>query len=322
MEGTHLNEKLIQAITEKLPDAIVPASYLMDLLCISKESVYRRLNNRIPFTFKEIALIANDLGLSVDTIIGQKKSDPIILEMMVDMTKNPSETTSDMLKSGIKVLRQLVAATDMNIIATINRIPLQYFPFQMLFKFGYCRYLHSRDSIPSDFKFADVRISSELEQLHKDSVYYFSRLRNITCIIDETLFSHLIKEIQYYHQRKFLTTEDLILLQKELRDFAGLIENLIKKGANNVGSAYTVYFSLFDLDANCIYYEYDDKKMSQLWIFPESPMIIREGSLMFHIQKQWLEARMKYATLITKSGDMVQAKLLRGLYSQVANMHP
>ncbi|MCS2893990.1 hypothetical protein NXY11_04005 [Parabacteroides faecis] len=46
-----LNNGLIKAMREHLPEETNLANYIMDIISIGKEAVYRRLRGEVPFTF-------------------------------------------------------------------------------------------------------------------------------------------------------------------------------------------------------------------------------------------------------------------------------
>ena len=51
-----LNNGLIKAMREHLPEETNLANYIMDIISIGKEAVYRRLRGEVPFTFYEVSL--------------------------------------------------------------------------------------------------------------------------------------------------------------------------------------------------------------------------------------------------------------------------
>ena len=50
-------EKFISAIREKMPHKATLTNALVDLLCIEREAVYRRMRGDVAFSFAEIAAI-------------------------------------------------------------------------------------------------------------------------------------------------------------------------------------------------------------------------------------------------------------------------
>jgi len=55
----NFNAALIRAIRETAPSGENLANALMDILCIGKEAVYRRLRGEVTFTFEEAGIIAH-----------------------------------------------------------------------------------------------------------------------------------------------------------------------------------------------------------------------------------------------------------------------
>ena len=61
MKKAVVNE-LISTMREVTPKEGNLANILMDILCMSKEAIYRRLRGEVAFTFSEVAIIAGQLG--------------------------------------------------------------------------------------------------------------------------------------------------------------------------------------------------------------------------------------------------------------------
>ena len=61
MKKELLYDNLLNAIKEEFPQKTNLVNALVDLLCIEKEAVYRRLRGEVAFTFAEIVTIAMHL---------------------------------------------------------------------------------------------------------------------------------------------------------------------------------------------------------------------------------------------------------------------
>ena len=84
MEKELLYDNLLNTIKEEFPQKTNLVSALVDLLCIEKEAVYRRLRGEVAFTFAEIVTIANAFGISLDNLVGTvtAKSRPFQLKLV------------------------------------------------------------------------------------------------------------------------------------------------------------------------------------------------------------------------------------------------
>lgn len=316
----NLNLEIINRITCNLGSKKNAVDYLMTLLCIGKESAYRRMNDIIPFTFHEVATISNNLNFSVDELLNKDIHTRVSFEMPVDITQNPEHIFIDRLEKSIVILKELAEAKEINIIAAMNRIPLFLLPFKTLFKFEYYLYLNSIGHIPLMTKFSDIVITQQIQELHDQATFYFDRLKNVTCVVDNNFFEGIMQEILYFFDLKLIPEEDLRSIQKELLDIFAFCEVLLRTGKNEQGSEYSIYYSFFNIGSNCVYYEYDNKQMLQLWIYPESPVVINNNELMGGIQKRWLESTIRRSILISKTNNILQIPKFEEAFMKILSL--
>lgn len=69
MGTLNLNDRLIDAMKDKVPAGVNLANMLMDILCLGKEATYRRLRGEVPFTFAEAVAISRKMEISLDQLI-------------------------------------------------------------------------------------------------------------------------------------------------------------------------------------------------------------------------------------------------------------
>lgn len=316
----NVNVEVINEITKRLVDKRKMVSYLMNLLCIGKESSYRRIKGQIPFTFQEVTVIARDLGFSIDKMLGKDISRYVFFDMPVDISLSPENIYIKKLEMANVVLEKLVRAEKCSITAVINKVPLYLFPFKMLFKFEYFVYLNSNGYIPLMTQFSDIEIIPQINDLQKKSADYFNRIKNIICVVDNVVLSGLIMEIQYYYRRKLISDEDLAVLQKELFELLSFCETILRTGENGAGGRYVVYYSHLNINTNCAYYEYDDNLMLQIWIYSEGPILIENNPVMCDIQKRYLDSLIRNSVQISKNNDVLRIDKFREAYNLVVRL--
>lgn len=316
----HLNIQIVEEVIKRMPGKKRPVTYLMKTLDLGKESAYRRIKNQIPFTFEEVIIIAKDLDLSIDQLLGQKTSNNITFSADFNLEQEPADIYVNILTKDIALIEKLITASDLKITAIINRIPLRFLPHKALFKFEYCHYLYSSGYIPLMAQFSDIIVPQQISDLHEKSSNYFRGLKNVNCILDSMVFPRLIKEIQYYHRMRFISDEDLHLLQTELFEMLEIYESLLRKGKNAAGSNYIFYYSLLNLDSNMVFIEFDNNFSLQLWIYPESSIIINNNPMINDIQKKLIDSKIRSSVMITKTNDTLQIEMLRDLYKQISDL--
>jgi len=315
-----MNAQIVDEIVKQMPGKRRPVVYLMKALSLGKESAYRRIKDQIPFTFEEVAIIARDLDLSIDQILGQKVNNNISFYADLNVEQDPMDIYANMLTKDIAFMEKLITSSDLKITAIINRIPLRYFPFKALFKFEYCHYLYSIGHIPLMMRFSDIAVPHQISSLHEKCTYYFRGLQNITCVLDSMVYSKLIREIQYYHRMGFITEEDLHSLQSELFEILEMYESMLRKGKSSSGTNYTFYYSHLTLDSSSIFIEYNSSLSLQFWIYPESPVIINNNSMISDVQRRWIDSKIRNSMLITKTNDTQQIEMLRDVYKQISDL--
>jgi hypothetical protein len=320
MKMNSLNERLIKEINKRFPDKKTTINYLMDTLCLGKESAYRRVNNQIFFTFQEAGVIARELGFSIDRILENESDSRILVDFPIKSNQSPFNILADKLTMDNEYMEKMLNASSCQIVGAINRIPFFLLPFKTLFKFDYCRHLYTTGHLPLMAQFCDIIIPPHIEKLHEECVYKFNRLEDITLIIGNDIGHKLIKEIQHYYNLKFISDKDLEILQAELFDFFTFIEPIIRTGENKFGSKYAIYASPLGIDTNCIHYEYGDQSMVQIWVYPVRPIIVNGNKLISNIQKKWLASAIRKSVLISKSTDHQMINILRDIFTQIAQI--
>jgi len=315
------NQTILENIEKKLAPEIRPVHYLMNTLNLGKEPAYRRIRNKVPFTFEEVAIIAKNMGLSVDSILQQNTQKNIAsFSLNINPEWSKERVFEEMLINGITELKMLYNAKQLKIEIVLNRLPWHFFSFPTIFKFQYCRFLHLYDGIPIRVKFSDITVPERIAELHKQTAFYCKHLSNLTCIVEENILNSFLEELNYFYQRKFLSADDLKAIQAELLDFLNSMAEVNQKGVNSAGSKYEILMSQYPIDTNCAHYEFDGETMDQYWIYFENPICIKNNFAISNLQRSWIKSCAKYAILLTKSNDKMNAEIYQKIYGDIMSL--
>lgn len=300
----NLNRKLIEAVTKSPHAGKNPVSYLKDLLNISKESVYRRLNDQVPFTFQEAAIIATDLKFSIDKIIMPDGNIPGgTIDIPAIFTGNLNHTVS--------YVKKISAAGSTKILMSVNTLSfLTLLLKEELCKFLYYKTLHQLGAVPLCFPYSELQVPAEIRKMQKEFNYYLNNSSpEIIYIFDKTLFQGIVDEILYYHSRRLIKVQELEILKENLLGLLQKYEDITWLGNAGNGPQYSFYFSGFKINSNILHCECDDDIFSQYWINTMNPVNIHDRESCM-IQKKWIESLKKYSTLITQANEMMQTDFL------------
>ena len=251
----NFNSKIIDAIIKHSSGKKNLIPLLMKMFSMSKETVYRRMRNSCPFSIGEAVVIANYLNISMDELLDLKSGNNLVLEKDLNADGSPVDIYQDLIGNDIEVMEKLLVAKNVKITAAINQMPFRFLPCKSLFKLDYCHSMHAAGKISLiTTGYSDIEIPTAVNDLYEKAVSCFKRLSNIVCVIDSTIFSNTIDKIRYYYRLKFLSDDDLRMLQTELFELLGVYENLLRNGKNKSGSDYVFYYSFFNLESNIVFY--------------------------------------------------------------------
>ncbi|SBW02288.1 helix-turn-helix domain-containing protein [uncultured Dysgonomonas sp.] len=315
-----LNQKVVSAIYESLPEKERIIPFLCDLLDLSRESAYRRVRNSIPFTFEEVAAISIKLGISADDIIGQHNNKRAFFDLYLNGTSDPIESYGKLLQNMADISQKLRKANESEMIASSSRIPFAFsMQYENIRKFRYFKWIHQTHEVPINFYLSDLTFPSQLETLYKNYMYNYMRVNNIKFILDKNTFLPTTEEVLYYHKRKLINDNEFLAIQKELLLVVDGIEQLLQTGVNEAGSNIYIYLSALPIESNCAYLEYDGTTCARYWSYTFNPIVVFNKEACT-LQKKWLESLLKYSTLITKSNEYLQAEFLNAQRKFITDM--
>ena len=302
-----LNEKIIEAVKQALPEGENIAQQLMSLLLIGKESVYRRLRGEVLFTFEEVIKISKAFNISIDNITeiqNNKKAifDLSLLEYQKDMSNYAAK-----LRGHISIFKEMQKAKDNKARYVINNLPYNlYLSFDNLSKFKYFKWLYQVNSPNKTLLYKDVKFPDEIITLQKTFIVESKRISHSLFILDRNIFLEIIHDIEYFFKLNLITIEDLKLLQSELLDILSCIETCAIEGVNKQGSRISIYLSNIDLEATYCHFEYDKQQKSTFTLYGMDG-ISSQLSSVCQKQKEWIISLKRFSTLITQSGELQRA---------------
>jgi hypothetical protein len=299
----NINKKMVSVILENIPRNMKPAVYLTDLLCLSRESTYRRIRGEIPFTLAEIIKISAALDLSIDNVIFGNSKEHASFKFISNSTVDSN--FYQMLQKSHTYIDALSNAKEAESIMALNCLPPTYAVFyDNLFKFTYFKLIHQDDDI-SRTTFSETKVPSEIITLQKKICTKLKKIDNSTLILDKNIFLSLIKDIKYYYQRKLLNDEEYNLLINDMERFINMFERIAHEGVFGSNAHVSLYLSTLFVNTNSGYFKYDDTVESVFWVFPENPILIFNSELC-SLQKRWLIFLKRQSTLISQSNEILQ----------------
>ena len=303
MKNAVVNE-LISTMREITPKEGNLANILMDILCMSKEAIYRRLRGEVAFTFSEVAIIASQLGISLDKIIGNSMSGGAMFDLNVLNPADPMDNYYDILVRYQKLFRYVKTDPTTEIVTASNTIPYTFYaPYEHLSKFRIGRWLYQNERLRTPASLSDIVLPEKLVKVQKELIEDLRLVRRTCFILDENLFGSFVKEIKYFSELGLVSTNDVQNMKKELHQLLRELEILSEKGSFHNGNALSVYLSNVNFEATYSYVEKVGFQICFLRVYSINSMDSRDSKICDY-QKKWIHSLKRHSTLISQSGEI------------------
>ena len=193
-----LNNGLIKAMREHLPEETNLANYIMDIISIGKEAVYRRLRGEVPFTFYEVSLLSQSLGISLDQIVGTNRAEGAVFNLNVSNNMSQMESYHDILKRYHKLFTFAKEDPKSVLSAACNIVPFTFYsPYERLTKFRLCRWMHQNNGMKITASMSDIVVTEKILESQRKLMQECRQVPSTYTILDNNIFQSLVREIKY-----------------------------------------------------------------------------------------------------------------------------
>ncbi|MBD8388618.1 hypothetical protein [Dysgonomonas sp. BGC7] len=318
VKGINVHDELIKtirtAITEKddlsKSEKERIASVLADILCLGKESVYRRLRGEVRFSFEEVALISQALNFSIDNIVGAQSDEKAIFELNRTDAYQINTDYKKRLEEYIKLVRKVNKYPDSKLKCAFNNLPLFfYLHYDNLSKFRLFKWAYQIKRIPL-LPFKDFIIDRDIISAQKIFITELKKIKHSGIIISQDIFSALIREINYFFNLNLLDDEDMNTLKGELLYLLEEMELQSISGTYGNNTEIYLYLSNVNIEASYILIGNNNRYHSHLELYGINGISSLDKNVC-NAHNEWIESLKRYSTLITFGGEMQRHKFFQ-----------
>ena len=293
MITNELNIGLIEAAKEKMPTGTNLANTLMDILYIGKEAIYRRLRGEVPFTLAEAAVISRKMGISLDKMIGVSFSNNAVFDLNVVHHTNTFETYHDILTKYVDAFDNIREDPTTEMATSSNILPQAlYLKHDVLSKFRLFKWMYQNENIKCKH-FDELEIPHKIYNIQKDFVNMTQQMKTTDYIWDNTVFEHVVRDIQFFSEIHLVSEEDKELIKDDLLLLTDELEELAGKGKYETGNDVRIYS----------YVATSNSHISMIRIYSINAITTQDDG-MFRSLKEWVQSLKKFSTQISESGEM------------------
>jgi hypothetical protein len=298
-------ETLTTKIMDAIPKSIRPRDYLMKKLGISKESAYRRMHHKVPLSFDEVVAISLDLGFSLDEL-AEKNA----FAIHPDEDANAEKSFLDMLREYRDYIQSIGESKEEFLLVSMNSLNLFLLvEYDCLFRLFYYRWQRHFRNVTGRRSFSLLSIPEEVDSLQAEIKTRIRDFRQVDFIIEKDLFLSLVREIQYFYNRKLITDEEVKKMKKELLHLLGKLEGWMQ-GDRKASVEYNFYLSLLHVENNMICGASGERNIASLYWLYSGKILTSHNRGIGSMHKKWMEAQKKYSVLITGSNEMLQVDFI------------
>lgn len=205
----NFNAALIRAIRETAPSGENLANALMDILCIGKEAVYRRLRGEVTFTFEEAGIIAHHYSLSLDRITGTVSGGTNQFSLGIPLADNPMAAYTTLLKRYRDFFENVQNDPSAEVSSATNIIPFTFYcGYEYLSRFRLYRWMYQHQPLRTHVPLSQITVHQQLTDLHLQLGRSVRQAAHTTFILDGKLFESFINEIRYFSDLHLISNDE------------------------------------------------------------------------------------------------------------------
>ena len=309
MKRDDVQHYLLQALNRKISERTKLVERLMDILCMEKAAIYRRLRGEVPFSFFEVVNIAEKLDISLNSFIYTDSVQVDRFELSIVEYTNMNEMDYKQWEDYISLITSAKNDPQSELAESSNVLPITiYAKFASIAKYYLFKYQYLLQESEERVSFGDTVVPDRLHRIYQS---YFSESKNFANTIyiwDYLIFRYLVTDIRFFYDIKFISNDDIREIKQDLFALLDYIEEIASHGCfEETGNPVSFYISDINFDADYSYVQIDHFYMAHVRTFILNSVASTDLSS-FRKIKNWIQSLKKSSTLITKSGTVFRAE--------------
>ncbi|MDH6303623.1 hypothetical protein M2459_000443 [Parabacteroides sp. PF5-5] len=305
MKEIYIHDTFIEVLKTKIPKKTKLADFVANILCVEKETAYRRLRGDVQFSLKEAALLASALNLSLDQILldAQPNTKNRMLVYLPDYSYMRENNSSHIISS-INYLQKLIKEPYSEFGVALSGIPFTlYLPYSTLSKFYILKCNYHERICQANTPFKEIcETKAQLE--HKDELFLLLRQIKKTCYIwDRKIMNTLVNDIHYFKSIHLIEDSEIKSIKEDLNQFLDDLEQLAINGKyQETENKFELYISDIHIDVTYAYLHSERMNMGLLSTFIFYMMTFKQEAIIDNLTN-WVKSLKRCSTLISGTGE-------------------
>jgi len=303
MEVNKWYDSFLENLHEIFPKSAQLTQEIMELLCLEREAVYRRLRKDVIFHADEVIKIAATWDISLDEAIGIN-SGKILFQMQPINYLNPTKREFINMQNRLKILSKVEAAPFSEYMEVCNKLPRPLSTrFLTLHRFGIFNWAYQYAQDESYKQFSKIILPEKVLQ----EIEHYKK--KITCInisnfvLDPHIFINIVDNIKYFHSIMLISDEEKDILKEELFALIDFMMEIAERGFyfENKNKVF-FYVSKLCIDTNYSFLYSDPLKVCRIHAFGKYDIASFDLE-MVNSFKAWMNLKKRSSIQISEANE-------------------
>jgi len=300
MENDAWYDYFLENLLTKFPKKSQLVDELMELLCIEREAVYRRLRKDVAFTIHEVVRIAKAWNISMDEIVNAGSNNVTFVLKPINYF-DPSDTEFQEIRRRIRMLEHLRTTQNSESMEVCNKLSRSVLGGHVnLYRFSIFRWAYQYGNRKERIQFSQTNMSEEfLEEMN----YYYQTVKYMETtnyIWDQMIFNYMVYDIRYFHSIMLITDEEKEVLRKELLTLLDYWSEVASRGSfPETKNKVNIYISKLNIEANFSYYYTEQLKLCRVHVFDKADITSFDTRMLADF-RAWMQLKKRTSVKISE----------------------
>ncbi len=316
-------EKLFSIIRQKLPNNVSFIEEIADVLDVSYDASYRRLNSKTALSFEEALKLAKYYKISLNNLYGLDEEETISV-LKQRGSSGTDERLDDFFKLVTKSVNIFSKFKSPEFLYAAKDIPIYYLPHNTLYtKFRLYAFMNIHTN--KEFKNGPTTLQkfNPNTGLIYDSICFKNAFRGMkgTEIWNDTTIDSSLYQIYYFYEIKMITKEEAVQLCRELK---GVIESIEKQAAKgnwneSPNSRYKMYHNQLVNLNNTVFFK--SRKIKTLMIPYTSLSYLRiDDERTCEEIEEHFDKKLKFSKRISGDAEVDRNLFFTSMYEKIEQL--
>ncbi|WP_420551807.1 helix-turn-helix domain-containing protein [Tenacibaculum aiptasiae] len=314
-------DKLFNLIKEKLPNNVLFTEEIADVLDISYDAAYRRINGKTSLSFKEALELARYYKISLNKLynISSTLSKSIIKNDYV----NTYEGVNDFYKDIAFYVATYASDKNSKVYYTAKNIPIYHIPVNTLYSkfrvYVYLNFLSKKEEskIEPFSKFIEKQFFTNESKRFREKFKEVS----ITDVWSDTTINSCLHTIYYFYKTKLITRTEALQLCDEILLLIERIEDKAKNKTWNSkkGLKYELYYNKL-VNINHVLFLKSETKKGLLVPYTSLSYMRIEDKIICNEVDEYFQKQLQFSQNISGSAEVERRMFFTLMYEKIEQL--